>query len=294
MNWLACRHRTHAGKKLAQCAHDGVERAVVVPSICETCEMREAFILSPDLREPSNERDLLDIIAVYFNPLGWQRREDNLQRFLSAMEAAGHRVHLEVDNSGEVIWQKEALIHKALRSTSKPFVAIVDCDVIFESSTWAEHSVQLLEGDFDVVQPFETVDCLNAFGETVGDVLAGHGFQSMQGGIGHPGFAWVARRELLEQAPREWIVGGGDAEMVRRWEAAGIRLGYIPGTIQHLWHGDRTNRQYGSRQQLLERYQFDVDRDVMLSPAGTLQWTGENPRLEAAVAGYFRSRCEDG
>ncbi len=71
-------------------------------------------------------------------------------------------------------------------------------------------------------------------------------------------------------------------------------VGYLPGTVAHLWHGERDNRRYAERLRILTRFEFDPQTDLRLSTEGLWEWTGRKPELEHSVREYFRSRREDG
>ena len=137
----------------------------------------------------------------------------------------------------------------------------------------------------------------------------------------HPGFAWAARRETLESIGDLYdrhITGGGDTAMAigfygdlesvflredrmseammshwRRWaeRAASVvagRVGYIAGTIRHLYHGELSDRQYLHRWTKLAAAGFDPDRHVAIGKHGSLEWTPDAPeRLREYVADYL-------
>jgi hypothetical protein len=82
-------------------------------------------------------------------------------------------------------------------------------------------------------------------------------------------------------------------EWARRAQASfGGRVGYIPGTIYHLWHGDLVNRNYMGRHELMAG--FDPDRDIQHAPNGVWRWSDPQSELARNVKEYFRSRKEDG
>ncbi len=71
-------------------------------------------------------------------------------------------------------------------------------------------------------------------------------------------------------------------------------VGYVPGTVVHLCHGDRRDRRYGQRLKILRKFRFDPALDLRVSPEGIWEWTNRNPELERSVRKYFRTRQEDG
>jgi hypothetical protein len=140
-----------------------------------------------------------------------------------------------------------------------------------------------------------------------------------------PGQAWAARRSLLEKHGLydARIVGSGDVailtaalgefdhylkghamndrqiEHYRNWgdpffaDVAG-RVGYVSGRLYHLWHGDRSDRQYVIRQHGVMKADFDPFTDIALDATGCWRWNSAKPELHSYVKGYFASRKEDG
>ena len=74
----------------------------------------------------------------------------------------------------------------------------------------------------------------------------------------------------------------------------GGRVGYIPGSIFHLWHGDLEDRQYKQRHRGLEAFDFDPFTDIALDHNGCWRWSSDKRELHAFVKRYFGSRNEDG
>jgi hypothetical protein len=144
-------------------------------------------------------------------------------------------------------------------------------------------------------------------------------------GVCSPGHAWAATRALVEETGLydRMIVGSGDNAMAmaaighaeavvdsyrmnqaearhyRRWAArfhaaVGGRVGYVPGDLYHLWHGDLSDRGYDLRFPGLAPFRFDPERDIALDENGAWKWASDKPELHAYVASYFWSRKEDG
>jgi hypothetical protein len=139
------------------------------------------------------------------------------------------------------------------------------------------------------------------------------------------GFAWAAKRRLLDAHGLydAMIIGGGVralatamygefdtlAEVYRlnrarrdhfeRWarpyhESIGGSIGYVPGRLYHLWHGDAKNRKYSERHRWFSEFDFDPDLDLAVGPEGAWQWARSRPDLEEFFANYFMNRAEDG
>lgn len=147
------------------------------------------------------------------------------------------------------------------------------------------------------------------------------------GAQGHPGFAWAARREALNKLGGliDWgVLGSADRHMagaligrvmdtvhgdvhpnykkwLATWQARAERhinrnVGFVPGTIRHLWHGRKADRGYSSRWKILVKHQFDPDTDIKRDVSGLWQLVSENPRqrrLRDDIRKYFMARKED-
>ncbi len=144
---------------------------------------------------------------------------------------------------------------------------------------------------------------------------------------GTTGFAWCAQRGVLDRHGfyDRCIVGGGDREIAlacvlptakvpdKLWRIhnAGLRadiapwhdaffadvngrLGGIDGAIHHLWHGDPANRSYEVRHEILEKYAFDPQADLVSDENGCWKWAPGREALADAIKGYLTSRKEDG
>ena len=143
----------------------------------------------------------------------------------------------------------------------------------------------------------------------------------------HPGYAWAARRrffdkiQLLDQA----VLGAGDhhmalaligqaarslpgqcspayKEMVLAWEkqaghAFQRNIGYVPGLINHYWHGSKSNRKYIERWKIITKNQFNPWTDLVKDSYGLYRLNmchGERSiRLRDDIRLYFRQRNED-
>lgn len=139
----------------------------------------------------------------------------------------------------------------------------------------------------------------------------------------HCGYAWAARRDawelsggLLDRA----ICGAGDhhmataligevdksihggmtdayKKMCRTWQSHVRKhhrqLGYVLGSILHHWHGNRSNRQYVKRWDILKNNEYDPYVDVTKCSHGLLKFTDTKPKLRRALGYYFNQRDDD-
>jgi hypothetical protein len=224
-----------------------------------------------------------------------------------------------------LLWQKERLINLAIEQLPDHvrYVGWLDHDMMFENSNWLAESIDKLRSGADAVQPFDRINYLDLCSRViftqsgaVANHLQGKTHQSC------PGAAWLATRKFLREIGGLYdrnAVDGGDNVWFsgltghkkhflqrqpaavqrdeRRWMESIIkpRVGYVPGTIQHLWHGDRKNRQYVSRDPILCEFNVDPASHLTIESNGLLAWTPAAPAgLRNAVRDYFAARCEDG
>jgi hypothetical protein len=148
---------------------------------------------------------------------------------------------------------------------------------------------------------------------------AGQGYE-----FGHPGYAWAYTRQALEWVGglietaalgaadhhmamalvgkvRDSIPGnlmGAYAAPLLRWQSRalhhiGQNIGYVPGTIEHAWHGSKDKRYYVDRWQILSRWNFDPTTDLKRNTFGVLELAGNKPGLRRDLDRYFRARDED-
>lgn len=205
-----------------------------------------------------------------------------------------------------LLWHKEALLNNIVSKlpAEYKYVFWLDTDVIFTNQNWLVDAVNVLE-HHNLVQPFEFCVHLDQdqrepnFNLRLEKSLASvpqkrhpklwRSFSSNHVlGIssdqnydkhGHVGFAWGARREILDAVPLydKALVGGADhiiahagaghighscitksftedIDAVNEWSKKFYsvvrgKIGYVPGDLYHIWHGDIEKRQYLKRVQ---------------------------------------------
>ncbi len=140
----------------------------------------------------------------------------------------------------------------------------------------------------------------------------------------HSGFAWAWVREALDKIGGLFELGGmgsGDHHMalglagladysliqgiggdyraaVKLWESRALthinrKIGYVPGTIEHLFHGDKQRRAYVSRWDMFVKHQFNPFTDLKRNSYGVIEFSGNKPDLERMFDNYLRDRAED-
>jgi len=139
------------------------------------------------------------------------------------------------------------------------------------------------------------------------------------------GLAWAGRRDVLEEHGLydACIIGSGNMAVLSA--ALGVpghfaqavemnplrtkhylewatpyfdrvqgRVGYIAGSVFHLWHGDLNNRRHQARHAPFARFDFDPYTDIALDSNGCWRWSSEKTELQQFMKDYFESRKEDG
>jgi hypothetical protein len=142
--------------------------------------------------------------------------------------------------------------------------------------------------------------------------------------FGHPGYAWAFTRQALD-----WVgglvetaalgaadhhmalalVGRVDDSIPRRmhpnyrkplalWQDRAMRhiagnVSYVPGTIEHSWHGSKQRRKYVDRWSVLIDNEYDPQTDIKRNSFGVIELAGNKPALRRDIDAYFRGRDED-
>jgi hypothetical protein len=303
-------------------------------------------------------------ITCYFNPIGYRRRLANFKIFrerfqapLVAIELAyGPEFELQAQDAeiliqlhgSAVLWQKERLLNVALQALPSGCdkVAWVDCDIVLADADWPEAASSLLDR-FAIIQLFRHVHYLPphwtpgsgyerqvdftrpsaVFSMASGLPAAaclGHLFDVRKGTCAN-GFAWAARREILDQHGffDACILGGGDRAMICAanrcfdqlmqrhcmnehereryiawaepyYETVRAETGFLESDIFHLWHGDIRERRTRARHEGFQRFQFDPFTDIATDGSGSWRWNTGKQEMHEYVRGYFASRREDG
>jgi len=261
----------------------------------------------------------------------WRHHLRDLEKQLVTVEISfdGHfMIHDAIKIEAEeknILWQKEAAINVALKSLPEhiKYVAWLDSDMLFENKEWAVQSIDMLKNGHSAVQLFQFVKYLDVRGKYIWSKIGALWGISNCGNIsGCPGGAWIANRDYLDRIgglTPYMITGGGDVpaangladvpatfyndvvskeltEIEADWieKAKTLREGkpgFLNGSVQHLFHGTRKNRQYVARGKML--MDFNPFEDVVIGEQGILEWTGNNPQLEEEIKQYFMNRRED-
>lgn len=242
----------------------------------------------------------------------------------------GVYLHIKTD-SRDVLWIKESLVNVAINRLPKcwSYVAWVDADIQFINDRWARDTIDALH-QFDIVQCFHTAIHLGPSGEPIKQDKS-FGYMHLSSGtpyvkndkygFWHPGFAWACTRSAYTRMGRliDWaILGSADRHMAfaltgRVLDSApgnvhtnyktllakyqhsvkGLKLGWIPGTILHHWHGSLEDRKYKERWDILTQGKYDPIADIGLTKHGLVQYTLSGKRFARDILKYFKERNED-
>jgi hypothetical protein len=213
------------------------------------------------------------------------------------------------------------------------YAAWIDADIFFRKKEWASETVYALqhhdivqpwEHCYDLGPNDEHLMTHNSFArQWVKDPITtsklGKGYT-----FAHPGYAWAATRGTLEKTGgllEVAALGAADHHMalailgkahlslpggmhpnytaaVKEWERRamahlGQNLGFVHGTIEHRWHGDKAARKYISRWDILKKHQFDPIADLKRNVSGVFELIGNKPEFKRDLMQYFASRNED-
>ncbi len=210
-------------------------------------------------------------------------------------------------NSSSLLWHKESLLNHVIKTLHPKFKYVfwVDADVIFTNKSWITDGVKAMKNGAKIIQPFEYCVhleqdeikpsfCLELYRDTVFNKQRRHPsvWKSFCSNIkdepffgnsedydvhGHVGFAWAAKREVLDECPlyEKALIGGADhiiahaaagqightcisrafvedMDAINEWSKKFYRLvrgriDYVKGDLYHIWHGDVKDRQYLKR-----------------------------------------------
>jgi hypothetical protein len=140
----------------------------------------------------------------------------------------------------------------------------------------------------------------------------------------HSGFAWAWILEILEKIGGLFelgATGSGDHHMalslvgkadwsfapgigkeyrdaVKIWEGHALshvnkKIGYVPNTIEHGFHGDKDRRDYVNRWNMFIGHKFNPYADLKKNKDGIIEFSGNKPGLEKDFDHYLRNRRED-
>lgn len=259
-----------------------------------------------------------------------------------------HHRHVQFRSQHE-LWHKENLLNLGIQRLPDDwqYVAWIDSDVSFTNPHWVNETLQQLQ-HFGVVQMFthaidqgpnyEPLQSHRGFvygwrQEPGVDPDPGTAYGNPSSGVAspgsrfHPGFAWAARRDVLDQLGGLYemaVMGSADTYMARgmagyiegalgeaaqgltdaynysimAWQERAHRVlqgnvGYVDSLLLHYWHGKKKDRRYFDRNKVMIAARFDPHVDLIHDTRGVLALAGNKPALRDGLRSYFRLRNED-
>jgi hypothetical protein len=250
-------------------------------------------------------------------------------------------------HTDQEIWHKETAINRGIERLLElvpdaKYIAWVDGDVRFSNPTWVQDTINALQ-HYQIVQLFSEAQSLNPkyrsqwkcnsiFYNYVHNIgYSQHPPKNLKQylGGGHPGLAWAARRETLEDLGGllDFCVHGsadshmanalmgdvtlymtlglkGDAskgfmDRVYEWQDRAERhvnrnIGYVDGICMHYWHGKPNKRGYEKRWSLIVFHKFDPNTDLIRCLNGLSRLRDTKIRFIQDLRISLSDRNEDG
>jgi hypothetical protein len=249
--------------------------------------------------------------------------------------------NIKIVRAEELLWHKETLLNQVISTLPSQFKYVfwLDADIIFDNEDWLTDGVKALQY-CSMIQPFEFCIHLNRDErkpnfdykalqkQSMQDMLNGQMWRSFCSNVhslslhsdnynehGHVGFAWGARREVLEQVPlyEKALIGGADhiiahaaanqvqhnciaktftedIETVQEYmqklsNVVNGKIGFCQGSLFHIWHGEIEKRQYHQRiKNFTSQAKGINERD------GNGFYKSNSPSIKVFVTKYYEHR----
>ena len=218
------------------------------------------------------------------------------------------------------MFHKEQLCHVLESKISWWYskLLFLDCDIVFDNPGWYDELSKKLDL-FQVVHPFEVCKWLDLSYTSI--LLERRSVVTQQKEViynptYHPGFAWAFQRKWFKNNGffRYAITGSGDTLSAAAWLNQNFdkyyllpsalkpsymeyksrlkrpTISYLPGTIYHLYHGERKNRKYSERHKLLDGFD-DIRKEIKISFWGIFYFKKSD--LKEKMHRYFLERSDD-
>lgn len=234
--------------------------------------------------------------------------------------------------TNSVYWQKEELINlgfKKFIQNGHKTLCWLDADIEFLNSSWSKNIVEELISN-DVIQVFEkSHEVINPSSDKIDHnsfvKKIKNGNNNPFRRIGEIGYGYAYKSNIIENGflYENAVVGGGDflniipfiegvcfedikndryfqhanEEMVEDYKdwfekKEPVKIGYAKNTIRVEFHGDRKNRNYLKREQILKNLNFCPQQDFEYTNTHSTR-NLKNKKLEDYLKKYFKERNED-
>jgi hypothetical protein len=309
------------------------------------------------MRHESFDRDKFHVVTMISNPASFQSRYrlfKNFEKYIHqhtpnlwvcelqlgdrpfVITDANNPRHIQLRHWDE-LWHKECALNIAISRLPDDWetVAWIDADVEFLQKDWISDTLHQLQV-YKIVQMFDTAIDLGPDNQVLQTHKSFMGQYIKKGAIHpetaysqwHPGYAWAARREAIDDIGGlfdKGVLGAGDRHMAlsfcgkaelsfhpktssayqksimeyqdRCWTSLRRDVGYVPGSLIHMFHGKKKDRRYWDRWQILINNDYRPHVDLKRNSYGVYQlhddMTLRSVRLRDEIRAYFRSRNED-
>jgi hypothetical protein len=238
-------------------------------------------------------------------------------------------LHIQL-KTDEVLWYKENLMNIGIQSlpTDAKYVAWIDADIEFSNENWAQDTMDALDQN-PFVQMFKDANDLGPDGKIIskdkGFIYRWLTKDYNEKKRGRSGLAWAATMEALKNVgylidwgivgSADWFMafsltdqieaknldtktGGYSGDALKLWddkvkEHVKSKVGYVEGTVNHNWHGKKSDRGYNWRWKILNENQFNPLTDLSYRENGLIRIHVNKPKLNEDIIKYFKSRNED-
>jgi hypothetical protein len=239
--------------------------------------------------------------------------------------------HLQL-RTKHALWHKENMINLAIKKLlpeNWKAVAWIDSDIEFENPNWAINTLKVLN-NFDIIQPFsicldldEHENPMSIWQSFCFKYCNGKEFKHERGlNYWHCGYAWACTRnfyEKIEGIYDKGILGSGDyilsqillgnvasldksllefkddiTDHYKNILGSNIKIGYVPTTIKHYFHGSKVNRKYIERNEILKKIHYDPRTHIARDENGVIIPTVDLGHICLnEILQYFSQRNED-
>jgi len=271
------------------------------------------------------------VVGAFWSPAGSRQRLEALRVHAEHLRVQGLQLHLGTDQDLDlpgvrvhrlawesVLWQKEAILNLLIERLPPvvEYVIWADTDIL-----WTDYRLGFLVRE--ALQSHRVVQCWSRCTSLRDDcqvLPVGHAgiFSSMalhnathepisvDARDSHCGFAWAARRNVLQRIGGLYdasVFGSGDVWIAegcwgqhgpafdemshpmqrhieewchRAYRVIGGNVGFVDVHCLHLYHGQWKRRHYVERRKIVREYDFDPERHIV-KRNGLWEWTDDAP-----------------
>jgi len=219
-------------------------------------------------------------------------------------------IHIQ---SKSIMFQKERLCYLLEKHIPEKYskILFLDCDIIFDNQNWYNDISNLLETN-NIVHPFTFAILLNISYNKI--ILKKQSILiNKKQFASHEEYGWAFQRKWFNKIGfyQYAIIGGGDTFSVYGWLKLGKRLkyaeynkfynlekpkaSYISGTIYHLYHGSRNNRQHITRQNILKNINnlYSIRDILIIKENQPFEFKSQFTYLNNQIKKYLINRFDD-